>query len=360
MHEVETSGADVVVNAAAYTKVDEAESAEHLAQLVNADGTANIATACAQAPRAPCCCSSRPTTCSTALPGRPMPRRHRPHLVAHTGAASSPASGPCCGRCHGPASSSHGVALRRPRPELRGDHGSPRARARCRRRRRRPARSADEHPDLAVRLRELGEGAVRGAAPAGVYHATASGQNLVRPRPAVFRLLGADPGRVRPTTTSRFPRPASRPAWSVLGHERWRLAGLGPMRDWAEALAEVVPAARGPGRPDCVGTFRTPGAAACPATPGDGEHHGSGRLPRPRCAPTRVARTGSRDRACCRRAPGASRAAATLGRPSAARVATRRPPRGRPWPPAWCRRRERVVALDGPASRQIVRSSCST
>jgi dTDP-4-dehydrorhamnose reductase len=53
----------------------------------------------------------------------------------------------------------------------------------------------------------------------GIYHATASVATtwfgLAR---AVFRLLGADPGRVTPTLSSELARPAPRPPYSVLGH----------------------------------------------------------------------------------------------------------------------------------------------
>jgi dTDP-4-dehydrorhamnose reductase len=94
---------------------------------------------------------------------------------------------------------------------------------------------------LAARLAELGTAALSGAAPAGAYHATASGQTtwygLAR---AVFAEAGLDPARVRPTTTDRFPRPAPRPRYSVLGHGRWALAGLAPMGDWRAALAEAL------------------------------------------------------------------------------------------------------------------------
>lgn len=95
---------------------------------------------------------------------------------------------------------------------------------------------------LAVRLAALGDAALAGRAPAGVYHGTASGEvtwyGLAR---AAFALSGLDPERVRPTTSDRFPRPARRPSYSVLGHERWSLAGLGPMRDWQADLAEALP-----------------------------------------------------------------------------------------------------------------------
>jgi dTDP-4-dehydrorhamnose reductase len=92
---------------------------------------------------------------------------------------------------------------------------------------------------LGRRLVELADAALRGGAPAGVYHGTCSGETtwfgLAR---AAFELTGLDPERVRPTTSDRFPRPAPRPAYSVLGHERWSLAGLGPMPHWYETLRE--------------------------------------------------------------------------------------------------------------------------
>jgi dTDP-4-dehydrorhamnose reductase len=95
---------------------------------------------------------------------------------------------------------------------------------------------------LAQRLASLGRAAVAGRAPAGVYHGTASGQTtwygLAR---AVFAHAGLDPDRIRPTTTARFPRPAARPAYSVLGHRRWAAAGMPPMRPWQDMLKVAVP-----------------------------------------------------------------------------------------------------------------------
>ncbi|MEU3220176.1 dTDP-4-dehydrorhamnose reductase [Streptomyces sp. NPDC006971] len=97
--------------------------------------------------------------------------------------------------------------------------------------------------DLADRLVRLGQAALAGTAPAGVYHGTGGGETtwfgLTR---EIFRLLGADPGRVRPTTSAAFARPAPRPAYSVLGHDRWSVAGIEPIRDWREALEAAFPA----------------------------------------------------------------------------------------------------------------------
>ncbi len=87
--------------------------------------------------------------------------------------------------------------------------------------------------DLAAGLLALVEA---GPAP-GVYHCTNAGETtwcgLAR---AVFAELGADPERVRPTTTAAFPRPAPRPAYSVLSPAAWLAAGLPVPRPWRDAL----------------------------------------------------------------------------------------------------------------------------
>ncbi|GGZ97342.1 dTDP-4-dehydrorhamnose reductase [Streptomyces bluensis] len=99
--------------------------------------------------------------------------------------------------------------------------------------------------DLAERLIELGTAALRGTAPPGVYHATNSGHTTWYGLALeTFRLLGTDPGRVRPISSRELARPAERPASSVLAQGRWRELGLGPLRDWSGALDEAFPALR--------------------------------------------------------------------------------------------------------------------
>ena len=82
--------------------------------------------------------------------------------------------------------------------------------------------------DLVVRL-------VDAEAPAGTYHATSSGQtswfDFAR---RVVAAAGLDPEIVTPTDSAAFPRPAPRPAYSVLGHAALERVGVTPIGDWAD------------------------------------------------------------------------------------------------------------------------------
>jgi len=92
--------------------------------------------------------------------------------------------------------------------------------------------------DLARQIRQLVDGDVR----SGIFHGTNSGHtswwNFAR---TVFDTAGLDPARVLPTTSAEFVRPAPRPAWSVLGHDAWQHAGIAPMRSWEEAFGDAYP-----------------------------------------------------------------------------------------------------------------------
>lgn len=96
--------------------------------------------------------------------------------------------------------------------------------------------------DVATRILTLGERLLDGRAPAGIYHATNAGQTTWWEFARwIYSLAGADPGLVAPMASSDLDRPAPRPAWSVLGHGAWESAGLPPLRPWREALVSAIP-----------------------------------------------------------------------------------------------------------------------
>ncbi len=93
--------------------------------------------------------------------------------------------------------------------------------------------------DLAKQLVELG----LSNSPAGIYHGTNSGQGTwFEFAQEIFKSAGADTNRVVPVSSSEYPRPAKRPKYSVLSHDAWARTSIQPMRDWRIALQEAMPA----------------------------------------------------------------------------------------------------------------------
>lgn len=229
---------DVVVNCAAWTAVDAAESRESEALAVNGRGAANLAAACAS-------WGARLVQVSTdyvfdGTARRPYPEGARPAPRSAYGRTKLAGEQAVLGQL-----ADAGYVLRT--AWLYGAHGPNFVRTMIRLERARPAVDVvdDQHgqptwtADLANQILALIES---GAAP-GVYHATSSGETtwcgLAR---EVFRLLGADPARVRAIASSALDRPAPRPAFSVLGHDRWGRAGIAPIPDWRLALSRALPA----------------------------------------------------------------------------------------------------------------------
>ncbi|MFI5543081.1 dTDP-4-dehydrorhamnose reductase [Streptomyces sp. NPDC051815] len=233
-------GADVVVNCAAWTDVDGAETAEEAATAVNGTGVRVLAAACAAA-------RARLVHVSTdyVLPGDaaepyaedaatgPVNAYGRSKLVGEQAVAELlPQDGYVVRTAwlygeHGPNFVATMLKLAAQRDSLDvvdDQHGQP----------------TWSHA-LARHLVDLGLAASAGRAPGGVYHGTASGRTtwmgLAR---ETYRLSGLDPERIRPTTSEAFVRPAVRPAFSVLAHDRWAQAGLAPLADWREQLAEAL------------------------------------------------------------------------------------------------------------------------
>lgn len=76
-----------------------------------------------------------------------------------------------------------------------------------------------------------------------ILHATNAGTaswfDLAR---ATFTGVGADPERIRPCGSDRYVRPARRPAYSVLSPVAWSDAGLTPLRPWRDGLSAALEA----------------------------------------------------------------------------------------------------------------------
>jgi dTDP-4-dehydrorhamnose reductase len=223
---------DVLFNAAAYTAVDDAETDEATATAINGEAPANLARVCAL---------------------------HDVNLVhvstdyVFAGDASSPyevdaPTGPRS--AYGRTKLAGEQAVRSLLPErswvvraawVYGATGRNFVKTMSRLAGERDAVTVvDDQRGSPTWSRDLAAGllALAAAAPTpGIYHYTNAGETswygLAR---AVFEEIGADPDRVRPTTTAAFPRPAPRPAYGVLSGAAWTAAGLPAPRPWRDAL----------------------------------------------------------------------------------------------------------------------------
>lgn len=91
--------------------------------------------------------------------------------------------------------------------------------------------------DLAAALLQVADGRVS----ASIVHAANEGAvSRFEQARAVFEGVGADPQRVRPVSSDHYPRPAPRPAYSALSGRQSALAGLSRLRPWRDALAQAL------------------------------------------------------------------------------------------------------------------------
>ncbi len=226
------AGASVVINCAAYTAVDAAETDEERAFAVNAIGAGLLAEACASA-------------------GIPLIHVSTDYVFSGDGTRPYEPSDPV-----GPKSAYGRTKLEGERRVLEaggwvvrtswvyGVHGTNFVKTMAALESSRPSLSVvDDQVGSPTWSRDLAAGLLELASvlPAQrLLHATGGGETtwfgLAR---AVFEELGADPDRVRPCTTADFPRPAPRPAYSVLSGEAWAAAGLRPLPHWRSALTEA-------------------------------------------------------------------------------------------------------------------------
>ena len=103
-------------------------------------------------------------------------------------------------------------------------------------------------PTSAMDLAEQIVSSIEAELPFGIYHGTNSGQaSRFEFAQEIFTLYGASAERVVRTNSATIVRAAKRPAYSVLGHDAWSAVGanggsVSAMRDWKVALREALPA----------------------------------------------------------------------------------------------------------------------
>ena len=230
---------DVVVNAAAWTDVDGAESNRDAAFAVNGDGVANLATASAQAAAILVHVSTDYVFSGQADQPWPEDAPIDPQSVyGHSKAAGELAIGTIY------PERSYIVRT----AWLYSEFGKNFAKTMCT-----LAISSDKEVtvvndqvgqpsnanELASQLIDL----VHSGTKFGLYHGTNSGQaSWFEFAQEIFKLSGADVGRLTPVSSSQFPRPATRPSYSVLSHNSWASSGIAPMGDWKKALEKSMPA----------------------------------------------------------------------------------------------------------------------
>jgi dTDP-4-dehydrorhamnose reductase len=227
------AGHEAVVNCAAYTRVDDAEADEAAARAVNALGAHHLAVATAEAGAALVQISTDYVFDGTAT--SPYAEDHPRSPISAYGRTKAEGEELVLA-----ANPERGYVVRT--AWLYGANGGNFAKTMVRLAESRETLSVVDDQrgqptwtaDLAERLVAL----VDSGAPAGVYHGTNSGETTwLGFARAVFAKAGLDPDRLRPTSSGAFPRPAARPAYSVLGHDGWSRAGLAPLRSWEDALA---------------------------------------------------------------------------------------------------------------------------
>ena len=235
-------GGDVVINCAAYTNVDGAESDESTAYAVNAAGPEHIARACARA-------GARLIHVSTDYVfsgdfGEASPRPYEPSdetrplgVYGRTKLAGEVAVLDALPQAivvrtawvyTGGTGTDFVAVMRRlaagdgPVDVVDDQSGSPTYVA-----------------DLAAALLQVAGGDVSGP----ILHAANEGAiSRFEQARAVFEECGADPQRLRPVSTAQFPRPAARPGYSALAGRESAERGLTPLRPWRSALVAALAA----------------------------------------------------------------------------------------------------------------------
>ena len=229
-------GPDVVIHAAAMTGVDACESDAELAFAVNAYGTRNVAEATARAGAHLVAVSTDYVFDGRA--GRAYREWDEPCPQSVYGAsklAGEREALACCPRAAvvrtAWVSGAHGANMVKTVLRLSSGGGT--------------LRFVDDQRGSPTFTADLAPAIARIALDRrpGIFHVTNDGDatwfDLAR---AVVAAAGSDPDRVEAISTAELdpPRPAPRPADSRLANAALRLAGVGPLPPWQDALARLV------------------------------------------------------------------------------------------------------------------------
>lgn len=241
---VDLGGVDVVINAAAYTAVDQAEKEPERAHAVNATGAGWLAQRCARQGVHLIHVSTDyvfGAAPAGAAGGGPRPwREDDPTRPINVYGASKLAGEQAVQRAAGDnalivrtAWVYSGAVLPRHKDfvstMLRLMPG--------------PVRVVDDQTGSPTFAVDLARGLLDAARlrPRGIVHGVGGGQatwwELAR---ETFALAGGDPGQVAAVGTADYPTPARRPQWSVLDTRGWQEVGLLPLPDWRDGLRRAV------------------------------------------------------------------------------------------------------------------------
>ena len=223
------AGFDAVVNCAAYTAVDAAESDEDAAYAVNASGAGNLAAAAAAHGAIMVQVSTDYVFDGRATKPYPEDAPHSPlGAYGRTKAAGEVLAQAACADT---------IVVRV--AWLYGMHGTNfvSTMLRLAAEQEKVGVVADQHGqptstrEAAAGILALLDTGVR----RGTFHTTCAGQTTWHGLASeTFRLAGHDPKRVLPVTSSEYARPAPRPAYSVLGHAA--IAAVRQPVPWQDAL----------------------------------------------------------------------------------------------------------------------------
>lgn len=228
------AAADAVVNCAAYTRVDAAESDPDAAYRANAEGPRLLAEACAAEDVLLCHISTDFVFDGTAT--TPIDEAATPHPLGVYG-ASKLAGEEAVRR----ATARHQIVRT---AWLYGRGGPNFALTMLRLARERGAvRVVADQRGTPTWTGHLAPALVRllGHGTPGTYHLTNSGETTWHGfARAILEAAGLGSVPVEAITAAEYPTPARRPAYSVLDNRAWRELGEAPLPDWSEGVGAYV------------------------------------------------------------------------------------------------------------------------